>query len=163
MKIAGLAAAALVSASCASMGNTADPDQPIPAVFDHVYEFSGQLDGTRVSGRMSFEPDASGDLRYTIHSDRAPGPCRGFVRNPTAPRVRLSCHGLMFQFLDGGEVATQSYATLRTTRRVSREECVEWKVDPRTRRRSCASWHTGSVEQPVTHSGAIDIRRVNGD
>ncbi|HEX2168010.1 MAG TPA: hypothetical protein VHG09_12320 [Longimicrobiales bacterium] len=160
MKIAGTAAAALVLAGCAS---SSIGDRPIPALFDYEYEFSGQLEGTSVSGRMSFERDANGELRYTIHSDRGSTPCRGYVRSPASARVRLSCHGLQLQFTNGGEVATQSFATLHTSRLVSREECVEWRVDQKTGRRTCAAWHTVSVEQPVTHSGAIDIRRVNGD
>lgn len=161
MKLACVVASAVVLAGCASGGGSDDP-QPIPALFDYAYEFSGQIEGTSVAGRIGFEQDANGDVRYTIHTDRASTPCRDYVRNPTSSRIRLSCQGLVLQFTDGGEVARQSYATLHSTRLVSREECAEWRVDPKTRKRTCAAWRTVRVEQPVRLSGTIDIRRVSG-
>jgi hypothetical protein len=164
MKTAAAAFSALFLAGCASSGQMEQADRAesreIPDIFNYEYEYSGQLEGTSVSGRLSFEQDANGDVRYTIHSENASAPCQGFVNSPASSRVRLMCQGLMVEFARGGEARPQPYATFRTTRPVQRRECAQWKVDERTGRRTCSGWQMVVVEQPVTLHGTIDMERV---
>ena len=166
MQKVAAAFSALLLAGCASSGQVEERDRSepggVPEIFDYEYEYSGQLEGTTVSGRVSFEQVGDGDIRYTMMREGAPAPCRDYVRSPTAPRVRVSCHGLTVDFTRTGEWTSRPYATLRTTRLGQQRECTEWRVDERTRRRVCANWELVSVEQPVTLRGTIDMERVGG-
>lgn len=164
MKTVAAAFSALFLAGCASSGQMGQADRAesgeILDIFNYEYEYSGQLEGTSVSGRLSFEQDGNGDVRYTIFSEKASKPCRGFVDSPTQSRVRLMCGGLMLEFARGGVARSQPYATLHTTRPVERRECARWDVDERTGRRTCASWRMVRTEQPVTLHGTIDMERM---
>jgi hypothetical protein len=160
MKTAASAICAVLLTACASRGEVG----PVPEIFSYAYEYSGQLGGTSVAGRLSFDLDDNGDLRYTIFTENGgPAPCRDYLRTPTQSRIRLSCHGLVLEFTRAGQVPSQSNATLHTTRPVERRECAQWETDRRTRQRVCALWQTVSTDQPVTHHGTIEIRRVGGN
>lgn len=148
--------------ACSGSAPRAEPaDGPLPELFTYAYEYSGSLEGTSVAGRVSFEQGADDRVRYTVEVDGAGNPCRGYLRSVTEPNIRLGCKGLVLELVRLGEVANPLLASLQTTRRVDRQECGRWAVDPRTKQRVCVHWETVSVNVPVTYRGQLNVRALD--
>jgi hypothetical protein len=156
MRFASLVPVVIILAACASSAPRPDSAADLDRFYDQDLEYSGHLGGVAVAGHVSFERESSGAIEYTF-TGRGPV-CRDDIARPTEPRIQIGCNGLTIRINRLEPLPMQAYATIVTSRVVQREECSEWQIDRNSGRRVCASWHTVSVDEPVRHTGSVDIR-----
>ena len=156
MKLAACMTLIAALGACAT-APSANVERDLSEFYDQEFEYSGQVGGTSVAGQLSFERSTTGEVLYTVLGDRGPV-CRNPLRRPTETRIQISCNGLQLRITRTEDPPIQAYATLTGSRPTERQECAEWVVDPQTRRRTCAQWHTVIVNVPVTHRGTVEVR-----
>jgi hypothetical protein len=154
VRIAFLAFIASTVAACASSPPRAVDNAEI---FDHDYDFDGDIEGRNIRGSISFRTLGTEAVRYTLLSDI--GLCSGELRPQTTAWIQLSCGGMSIQFARGGRVLPHAQATLRTTRQETRRECDRWVINDNGQR-SCTAWVNRLVDVPFMARGVLRVQRV---